>query len=124
MNPYRYRIEPVEKNSIVTTTTYKNGDMYVSREETYRWGYAIVETSEDIDANSDEIFVTAYDLIENDYEDGVYVSWDYPDDLSDEDKEAIKNAYDEDGDDGLETLGWHYSDSEDKIVAPYKVSKV
>ena len=68
--------------------------------------------------------VIAYDLIENDYEDGVYVSWDYPDDLSDEDKEAIKNAYDEDGDDGLETLGWHYSDSEDKIVAPYKVSKV
>lgn len=117
MKPDRYRIEPVEKNSIATTTTYKNGDMYVSREETYRWGYAIVETSEDIDANSDEIFVIAY-------EDGVYVSWDYPDDLSDEDKEAIKNAYDEDGDDGLETLGWHYSDSEGKIVAPYKVLKV
>lgn len=124
MKPYRYRIEPVGKNSIVAMTTYKNGDMYVSREETYRWGYAIVETSEDIDTNSDEIVVTGYDMIENDYEDGVSVSWDYPYDMSEDDKEAFENAYDEDGDDGLAALGWQYFDSEDKIVAPYKISKV
>ena len=84
----------------------------------------IVETNEYIYVNRDEIFVTAYDLIENDYEDGVYVSWDYPDDMSEDDKEVFENAYDEDGDDGLAALGWDYSDSEDKIVAPYKVSKV
>jgi len=129
--PVRYRIEPLEKKSIVTLTIYKTGDpstrkegdVMISREQTYRWGYAIVETSEKIDAKNDEIVVTDYDLIENEYDDGVALFWDYPKYMSNEDMEAIENAYNEEGDDGLAKLGWHYFDSEDKILGPFKIEK-
>lgn len=130
-NKTRYRITPLEKKSIVQTTTYKTGDpshmskddKLVAREETFRWGYAIVEANKKDLPKDDEIVVSDYNLIENDYQDGVAVYWEYSDNVTDEEKESIENAFDEDGDDGIEKLGWHYFDNEDKIIAPFKIEK-
>lgn len=119
----RYKIEPLEKKSIVQTTTFKKGEISISREETYRWGYAIVEANKKDLTKQDEIVVSDYDMIDHSYEDCSALFWDYPDDLSDSDREAIENAYEEDGDDGLEKLGWNYFDSEDKIIGPLKITK-
>ena len=43
--------------------------------------------------------------------------------MSDEEKENIENIFDEDGDDGLEKLGWFYFDNTDKILPPFKIEK-
>lgn len=130
-NKTRYRITPLEKKSIVQTTTYKTGDpshmskgdKLVAREETFRWGYAVVEANKKDLPKDDEIVVSDYNLIENDYQDGVAVYWEYSENVTDEEKESIEAAYDEDGDDGLANLGWHYFDNEDKIIAPFKIEK-
>lgn len=129
--PSIYKISPIEKKSIVVNTTYKtgepsvyhNGDKFISREETFRWGYAVIEAyKKDIPTN-EEVVVTGFELVDHLYEDGVAVFWDYPEDMSDEEKENIENIFDEDGDDGLEKLGWFYFDNEDKILPPFKIEK-
>lgn len=126
-----YKIEPLEKKSIVVNTTYKTGepsiyhegDRLISREETFRWGYAIIEAyKKDIPKNED-VVVTEFELVDHSYEDGVAVFWEYPEDMTEEEKENIENAYDEDGEDGLVKLGWHYFDNSDKIIAPLKITK-
>ena len=129
--PSIYKISPIEKKSIVVNTTYKtgepyvyhDGDKFISREETFRWGYAVIEAyKKDIPTN-EEVVVTGFELVDHAYEDGVSVCWEYPDDMSDEEKENIENIFDEDGDDGLEKLGWFYFDNEDKILPPFKIEK-
>lgn len=122
--PSKYKISPKEKKSILVTTTYKKGeDRFISREETFRWGYAVIEAyKKDIPTN-EEIVVTEFELIDHSYDDGVTVFWQYPDDMSDEEKENIENAFNDDGDDGLEKLGWLYFDSEDKILPPFEIEK-
>lgn len=131
MKPARYKIEPTEKKSVVVNTTYKTGkpsayhegDRFISREETFRWGYAVIEAyKKDIPKNED-VVVTGFELVDHSYEDGVAVSWEYPDDMGDDEKETIESAYDEDGEDGLIALGWHYFDNSDTIIAPFKVTK-
>jgi hypothetical protein len=122
--PTSYKIEPLEKKSVIQTTTYKKGDDVISREETYRWGYAVVNTSKNMNTKSNEITVTDYDFIEHSYEDGTSLFWDFPQDMSDEEREAIENTYQDDGDDGLEELGWIYINNEDRILAPFKITKV
>ena len=131
--PSRYKISPIDKKSIISLSIYKtgdprsmsDGDRVVTREETYRWGHAIIEAyKKDLPKESDdEIIVTDYNLIENEYDEGVAVYWEYPDDMTDEEKEAIENAYDQNHDDGLADLGWHHFDSEDKFLGPCKIEK-
>jgi hypothetical protein len=129
--PSRYKIIPTEKKSIIVSRTYKTGDpsahhegdKFITVEETYRWGYAVIEAyKKDIPTN-EEVVVTGFELVDHAYEDGVSVYWEYPDDMSDEEKENIENIFDEDGDDGLEKLGWFYFDNEDKILPPFKIEK-
>lgn len=127
----RYKIIPLEKKSIIQITTYKTGDSthtsegdkIATREDTYRWGYAVVEANKKDLPKDGEIIVSDYELIENDYQDGVAVFWDCSDNVTEEELEVIENAYNEDGDDGLTKLGWHYFDSEDKILGPFKIEK-
>ena len=130
-SPTRYKITPLEKKSIIQNTIYKTGDSshmsegdkLATREDTYRWGYAVVEANKKDLPKDGEIIVSDYELIENDYDEGVAVYWEYSDNVTEEEQEAIENAYDEDGDEGLSKLGWHYFDSEDKILGPFKIEK-
>jgi hypothetical protein len=121
--PTRYKIEPLEEEGIGRTTTYKKGDNVIECEETYRWGYVVVETTKNMNTKSNEIVVTDYDFIEHSYEDGTSLFWDFPQDMNDEEREAIENAFEENGDSGLEDLGWIYFNNEDRILAPFKITK-
>jgi hypothetical protein len=129
--PTRYRITPLEKKSIIQTTTYKTGDpshlnkedKLATREDTFRWGYAVVEANKKDLPKDDEIIVSDYNLIENDYQDGVAVYWEYSDNVTEEEKESIESAFNDGGDDELANLGWHYFDNEDKIIGPFKIEK-
>lgn len=129
--PAKYKISPIEKKSIIVTTTYKTGkpfvyhegDKLISIEETFRWGYAVVEANKKDLTKQSEIMVSDYNMIDHSYEDCSALFWDYPDDMSDEEKENIENAFDEDGEDGLGKLGWFYFDNADKILAPFNIDK-
>lgn len=128
----KYKISPIEKKSVVVTTTYKTGqpsifqegDLFISREETFRWGYAVIQAYKKDIPKNEEIIVSGFELIDHAYEDGVSVYWQFPDGMSDEDKENIESAFDEDDEDGLEKLGWFYFDNTDKILPPFEIEKM
>jgi hypothetical protein len=132
--PTKYKITTIDKKSIIVTNIYKtgdassmrDGDKVITREDTYRWGHAVIEAyKKDLPKeNDDEIIVSDYNIIENDYDEGVAVYWEYPSDMTDDEKEAIEKAYDENYDEGLANLGWHYFDNETKFLGPCKIEKI
>jgi hypothetical protein len=105
---------------------YKDGKEVI-REEGYRWGTFYCESDEqpEIDLeNSDE-----YNLSETDYDwelesldDGCWAEWEYPDDLSEEEREEIENAWEENYFEGMEELGWSNDETEYILQGPLELS--
>ena len=53
------------------------GDKIATRAATFRWGYAVVEPDGDDLPKGGDIVVTDYNLIENAYDEGVAVVWEF-----------------------------------------------
>ena len=51
--------------------------------------------------------------------DGAYSEWDFPEDMEDEEQEAIEEAYDEYDEKGLEKLGWEPDDYNAELRGPF-----
>lgn len=115
------RIEPKEKNSIIQNVIFRRGDEFLTREETYRWGYAVIEADKD-SLDKEELTVTDHDILEHCYEDCTSVFWFYPNGMPEDEKQSIQDMYEEEGDDGLESLGWEAYEVEDIFMGPYKVT--
>lgn len=127
-----YLIKPLEKKSIVYhVEMYRNNPdgsiSWFDFDQTYRWGQGFIE--EDMDCNlpieGDAIAYTKADAGWGcEFDDAVSCWWEYSDDITDEEKEAIESAYYEGG------AGWLYDgehewqeeDSAVHILAPYQVS--
>lgn len=128
-----YRITPLEKKSIsVTYEMYReNSDGSISWfnvEDHYRWGKGFL--AEDMDcnlsaANSNTQSCKAEDGEYEgcDLEDQVACWFDYSDDISDGEREAIESAYHEGGAGWLYDgeHGWEEEDSYITVLGPYKV---
>ena len=54
-----------------------------------------------------------------DMTDGVYSEWNFPEDMEDEEQEAIEEAYDEYDEEGLEKLGWEPDDYNVGLGGPF-----
>lgn len=126
-----YRIKPLEKKSISAVyEMYRDNDdgsiSWFNIEDHYRWGQGFVEGDMDINLpyEGDD---TAY--CKNDcgwgaeLEDGVAIFFEFSDDLSEEEQEAIKAAYHEGGAGWLHEGDheWQFEDEAIVIAAPYQV---
>jgi len=105
-----------KKNAVEKQFWYKDGRVII-REEGYRWGKFYCESDErpDVDlANPDgyELGGTDYDWELDHLDDGCWADWTYPDDMTEEEQEAIEAAWEEDFYDGMEALGWSNDDTE------------
>jgi len=105
-----------KKNAVERQFWYKDGRVII-REEGYRWGKFYCESYErpDVDlANPDgyELGGTEYDWELDHLDDGCWADWTYPDDMTEEEQQAIEAAWDEDFYDGMEALGWSNDDTE------------
>ena len=127
-----YLIKPLEKKSIVYHVemyrSNKDGSIsWFNIDETYRWGQGFIE--EDMDCNLPfEGDAVAYCKTDGgwgcEFDDTVSCWFEYSDDMSDEEKEAIETAYHEGG------AGWLYDgehdwqeeDSAVHVLAPFHVS--
>ena len=127
-----YLIKPLEKKSIVYHVEMfrENADgstSWFNIDETYRWGQGFIE--EDMDCNLPyEGDLIAYCKPDPgwgcEFDDTVSCWFEYSDDMSDEEKEAIETAYHEGG------AGWLYDgehdwqeeDSAVHVLAPFQVS--
>lgn len=129
-----YRITPLEKKSIhIVYEMYRNNEdgttSWFNIEDHYRWGAGFIE--EDMECNlefdpsrSQYCKADAGEYEGCEFEDGVACYFEFSEDISEEEQEAIKEAYYEGG------AGWLYDDpdhdwqEEDCYVvvdAPYKI---
>jgi hypothetical protein len=105
-----------KKNAVEKQFWYKDGRVII-REEGYRWGKFYCESDErpDVDlANPDgyELGDSEYDWELDMLDDGCWADWTYPDDMTEEEQQAIEAAWEEDFYDGMEALGWSNDDTE------------
>lgn len=127
-----YRITPLEKKSVVYHVEMfrENTDGSVSwfnLDETFRFGQGFIE--EDMDCNlpyeGDKVAYTKSDVGWGcEFDDSISCWFEFSDDMSEQEKEAIEEAYQEGG------AGWLYDgehdwqeeDSAVHVLAPYQVS--
>ena len=114
-----------KKNALERQFWCKDG-VTITREDGYRWGRFITESDEkpNIDLHNED----GYEIGEDEYEwelysmdDGCWADWEFPDDMSDEEREKIENAWDEDFYEGLEELGWSNDDTEYSLQGPLRL---
>jgi hypothetical protein len=112
-----YKLEPTVKKSIEERQHYTKDGLTICYVIGWRWGYYKFQTDEEpnIDlTNNDgiDIYSINGEYVDHTYSDGVYSDWEWPDELSEEQREEILQVYEEDWDDGLYELGWREDDSE------------
>jgi hypothetical protein len=103
-----------KKSAVEKQLWYKDG-VTISKEEGYRWGTFYCESDEmpDVDlANPDGYELYGYDWELDSLDDGCWVDWNWPADMTEEQQDEIMDAWNEDFSDGLENLGWSNDDTE------------
>ena len=118
-----YTISPLYKKSAIERTYYFKDDQCIIREEGFRWGSYTGEFDErpDIDL-TDDIDMMGMEGWEFDMlDDGCWLDWEFPDNMSEEEQQVILDAYDENYDDGLQELGWSSDEYECLFQAPLKL---
>jgi hypothetical protein len=126
-----YRITPLEKKSIVYhVEMYRNnpdGSVgWFNIDETYRWGQGFIE--EDLDCNlpwqDDPVAYARVDAGWGcEFDDSINIEIEFSDDISEDEQEAIRQAYYEGGAawlfDGEHE--WQEEDTAVHIIAPYQI---
>ena len=113
------------KKSAVERSIWNKDGVIVVREEGYRWGTFSCESDEqpDIDLKNPDGYEVGgdYDWEMYSMDDGCWAEWQFPDGMSDEEREAIEKAWDEDWSDGLEAWGWRNDDTEYHFYGPLQL---
>lgn len=128
-----YRITPLEKKSIaITYEMFRENDdgtiSWFNIEDHYRWGQGFIAEDEDCNLSHDQTKsqyckADAGEFEGCELEDSVACYFEFSDDLSEEEQEAIKEAYYEGGAGWLfdGEHDWQEEDSYVEVMAPYKV---
>ena len=115
-----------KKNAVERHFWTKDGRTII-REEGYRWGTFYCESDElpDINLVNDD----GYEIGQDEYEweldsldDGCWAEWEYPDDITEEEREEIENAWEENYFEGMEELGWSNDDTDYILQGPLELS--
>lgn len=114
-----------KKNAVERQYWRKDGKLII-REEGYRWGTWYCESDErpDVDLKNDDGWEPYSDDVEwemDSMDDGCWVDITYPDDMSEEEREEWETAWDEDGFEGLEELGWTNDDTDLILYGPLQL---
>lgn len=121
-----WKITNLNKKSAVEIQFWIKNGVIIQREEGYRWGEWTCESDErpelDLD-NPDgyEVSFSDYDWEMQEMMDGCWADWTFPEDMSEEERTAIEEAWDENWYEGLEALGWQNNDAEQHIFGPIKL---
>jgi len=131
-----WTLMPVNKKSIEEVTFWTKDNMTIAFRHGWRGGSVTLVTTDDnapdIDLEgNDELNV--YDLVDDhvvsvdldSFWDGCWAEWDWNEqDLSSEEQEEIEEAWNEDGHDGLEELGWTEDDCEAYFYGELSLERV
>ena len=116
-----YKKEAVERQFWI-----KDG-LVITKDEGFRWGTWQCEsdTQPDIDLDNPDGFQPSdsdldWEMV--DMDDGSWVTWNFPEDMEEEEQERIQNLWDEDFFEGMENDGWELDETEYWIFGPLKLT--
>lgn len=117
-----------KKNAVERQFWTKDG-ITVTKDEGFRWGTWSCESDEkpDVDLNNPDgydVMSTEYDWEMEDMNDGCWVEWTFPEDMSDEDREHVQDLWEEGWYDGMEDEGWINENTENWIYGPIQLTNV
>jgi hypothetical protein len=121
-----WKIETTQKKSITEVTIWKKDDLEIRQSIGWRWGYVSVEEDPEIDTDltdADEVCVSDFSIEDQNFDDGCWEDWEFPDKMSDEDRETFLKIYEEDFYGGLEEAGWMAWDTEIYFRGPLEVTE-
>ena len=119
------KISTIDKKSIITTEEYTNGDYSAFFETVWRWGYVVVEeNADDIDVSGDDLLVTDYSIIDQDFSDGCSFFWRFSDNVPEEVREQVEQFLEEHDYSELEELGWNQGDTEVFFVGDLEIEQL
>ena len=110
-----WKLETVEKKSVIDTEMWGKGALTIDRVTVWRWGEAFIESDEkpDIDLTNEEgfnILNSEYDIELGDFSDGDLVDIVYPADIDETERTRLEDLWDEEGESGWEEDGWVIED--------------
>ena len=115
-----------KKNAIEVQLWYKDG-VTIKKIEGYRWGTFYCESDEkpDIDLHNEdggyELSDDGYDWELDSLDDGCWSEWEFPDEVTEEERTKIEEAWDNDWYEGVEALGWSQDDTEYWFQGPLRL---
>jgi len=123
-----WKITNLEKKNAVERQFWVKGTQTIIRQEGFRWGYWTCQrdTTPDIDlANPDgyEVGCSEFEWELQEMVDGSWCDMTWPDDMSEEEQQQWEEAWDEDGFDGVEALGWCCDETEYWIYGPIELTE-
>lgn len=121
-----WKIQNYYKKNAVERYFWEKNDITVFMDEGYRWGSWVCESAvkPDIDLDNPdgyELTVTDYEWDLESMDDVCWTDWQFPENMSDEERERIQNLWHEDTYKGMEDDGWVMDDSEQWIYGPIKL---
>lgn len=121
-----WKLTNAYKKSAVERQFWRKGDVIISHDTGYRWGWWTCESEEkpDIDLNNPdgyELFCADQEWEMEEMTDGCWSEWQFPDDMSEEEQERIQELWDENWFDGMEEDGWIADDCEHWIYGPLRL---
>ena len=124
-----WKLSTASKKNAVEKQFWTKGGVTITREEGYRWGtfYCESEVQPDVDLDNEDGYLltnSEYDWELDMLDDGCWVDWDFPEDMSDEEQERIQELCEEDFIEGLEGDGWVNDDTEYWFYGPLELEEV
>lgn len=118
-----YKISTSEKKSVIEKNFYEKDGKSFTVEQCYRWGYFTSDEKPDLENYNPEEGVMIYDygVDDHSFDDGCYIDFIYDDDITEEEREAIENTWEEDWYEGINELGWHEVETEVWFYGPLEV---
>jgi hypothetical protein len=133
-----YRIRPIDKKSIealydVYRTNPDGSVVGWNVKELYRWGQGFVESEDELPYLESKWVIVDPNIGDGcELDDSISVDFEFDDELTEEEKEAIERCYCEGDDDGRSYQAWLYEGDHDwqiedesiTIYAPFEVDKL
>ena len=121
-----WKITNATKKNAVEVQFWTKDGVTIKKSEGYRWGYWSCKSDQQPDIDLDnpdgyELSFTDYDWEMDEMMDGAWMEWEFPEDMSQEERDQIEAAWDENYYEGMEELGWINDETEHWIYGPIKL---